>query len=63
MRGCCTFGLDRIYLQAKRYGADNAVTLEQIRAFLGALMREGDRGVVLTTSTFTPCRLTYRNRT
>lgn len=46
-------GLDRIYLQAKRYGAGNAVTSEQIRAFLGALMGKGDRGVFLTTSTFT----------
>lgn len=46
-------GLDRIYLQAKRYGAGNAVTAEQIRAFLGALMGKGDRGVFLTTSTFT----------
>ena len=46
-------GLDRIYLQAKRYGEGNAVTSEQIRGFLGALMGKGDRGVFLTTSTFT----------
>jgi restriction system protein len=46
-------GLDRIYLQAKRYGANNPVTSEQIRGFLGALMGKGDRGVFLTTSTFT----------
>lgn len=46
-------GLDRIYLQAKRYGEGNVVTPEQIRAFLGALMGKGDRGVFLTTSTFT----------
>ncbi len=46
-------GLDRIYVQAKRYGDGNAVTPEQIRAFLGAMMGKGDRGVFLTASTFT----------
>lgn len=46
-------GLDRIYLQAKRYKADNTVQSSEIRNFLGALMGKGDRGVFLTTSTFT----------
>ncbi len=46
-------GLDRIYVQAKRYGDGNAVTPEQIRGFLGALMGKGDRGVFLTASSFT----------
>lgn len=46
-------GLDRIYVQAKRYGDGNAVTPEQIRGFLGAMMGKGDRGVFLTASTFT----------
>jgi restriction system protein len=46
-------GLDRIYLQAKRYGATNTVQASEIRNFLGALMGKGDRGVFLTTSTFT----------
>lgn len=46
-------GLDRIYVQAKRYGDGNAVTSEQIRAFLGAMMGKGDRGVFITASTFT----------
>jgi len=46
-------GLDRIYLQAKRYSADNTVQASEIRNFLGALMGKGDRGVFLTTSTFT----------
>jgi restriction system protein len=46
-------GLDRIYLQAKRYSADNTVQASDIRNFLGALMGKGDRGVFLTTSTFT----------
>lgn len=46
-------GLDRIYVQAKKYGEGNAVTPEQIRGFLGAMMGRGDRGVFLTASTFT----------
>lgn len=46
-------GLDRIYVQAKRYGDGNAVGPEQIRAFLGAMLGKGDRGVFLTASTFT----------
>lgn len=46
-------GLDRIYLQAKRYNANNTVQASEIRNFLGALMGKGDRGVFLTTSTFT----------
>ncbi|WP_083511106.1 restriction endonuclease [Microbacterium sp. XT11] len=46
-------GLDRIYVQAKRYGDGNPVTPEQVRGFLGAMMGKGDRGVFLTASTFT----------
>jgi len=46
-------GLDRIYVQAKRYGDGNSVTSEQVRGFLGAMMGKGDRGVFLTASTFT----------
>jgi len=47
-------GLDRIYLQAKRY-AESPVSSATIREFVGALVsHQGDRGVFLTTSTFTP---------
>ncbi len=46
-------GLDRVYLQAKRY-TENAVGPDAINAFYGALQRKGaDRGVFLTSSTFT----------
>lgn len=46
-------GLDRVYLQAKRY-AENAVGPEAINAFFGVLQRKGaDRGVFITSSTFT----------
>lgn len=46
-------GLDRVYMQAKRY-TDNAVGPEAINAFFGALQRKGaDRGVFITSSSFT----------
>lgn len=47
-------GLNRIYVQAKRYGAGNTVGSEEMRNFLGAMSGKVDRGVFLTTSTFTP---------
>jgi restriction system protein len=47
-------GLDRIYLQAKRYNADNAVGAPAMDGFIGALsVKGGDRGVFITTSDFT----------
>lgn len=46
-------GLDRIYLQAKRYAPDQSVQRPAIQGFVGALMgAQGDRGVFITTSTF-----------
>jgi hypothetical protein len=48
-------GLDRIYVQAKRYAADNTVGLPDIQGFVGALHgAQADRGVFITTSHFTP---------
>lgn len=47
-------GLDRIYVQAKRFGSDQTVTRPTIQGFVGALMgAQGDRGVFLTTASFT----------
>ena len=47
-------GLDRVYLQAKRY-TDKGVGPEAVNAFYGALQRKrADRGVFITSSTFTP---------
>lgn len=46
-------GLNRIYVQAKRYQAGNTVGSEEMRNFLGAMSGKVDRGVFLTTSTFT----------
>ncbi|WP_349304748.1 restriction endonuclease [Nocardia cyriacigeorgica] len=47
-------GLERIYVQAKRYAAENTVGRPEIQAFVGALHGVGAaRGVFITTSAFT----------
>ncbi|MFC4373750.1 restriction endonuclease [Nocardia halotolerans] len=47
-------GLERIYVQAKRYAANNTVGRPEIQAFVGALHGVGAaRGVFITTSAFT----------
>ena len=47
-------GLDRVYVQAKRYGAENAVSEPEIRAFSGSLgAAKANKGVFVTTSYFT----------
>jgi restriction system protein len=46
-------GLDRIYVQAKRYTEDRVIHRPTIQGFVGALMSaQGDRGVFITTSSF-----------
>ena len=47
-------GLDRIYIQAKRYSLDNKVGSSAIRDFFGSLDRfKAAKGVFVTTSDFT----------
>lgn len=47
-------GLDRIYVQAKRWALDRTVDRPEIQRFAGALLsRQGDRGVYITTAAFT----------
>ncbi len=47
-------GLDRIYVQAKRY-ADNKVSSGEIRDFFGSLDRfKASKGLFVTTSSFSP---------
>jgi restriction system protein len=47
-------GLDRIYMQAKRYALDRVIDRPKIHEFAGALLgKQGDRGVYITTSSFT----------
>jgi len=44
-------GLDKIYIQAKRYG-ENKVREKEIRNFIGAMSGDTQKGVFVTTSTF-----------
>ena len=47
-------GLDRIYVQAKRYAVERSIDRPKIHEFAGALLgKQGDRGVYITTSAFT----------
>jgi len=46
-------GLDQVYVQAKRYAADNVVGREAIQAFVGALHgNQASKGIFITTSRF-----------
>lgn len=46
-------GLDKIYLQAKRYAGGGTVGRPDIQAFVGALHgQQASRGVFITTSRF-----------
>ncbi|MDQ3761723.1 MAG: restriction endonuclease [Actinomycetota bacterium] len=56
-------GLDRIYVQAKRYAAEHSVGRPEIQEFVGALHgAQADRGVFITTSRFTAEAQTYAER-
>lgn len=47
-------GLQKVYLQVKRYAAGNSVGQPEIAAFSGSVkLKHMDRGVFITTSTFT----------
>lgn len=53
-------GLQRLYVQAKRYAADNTVGREAIQAFVGALHgRNVSQGVFITTSRFSAGAVEY----
>jgi restriction system protein len=48
-------GLDRVYIQAKRYAAANTIGAGAIRDFFGSLDRhKATKGLFVTTSTFSP---------
>jgi restriction system protein len=56
-------GLDRVYLQAKRYSANVAVSEPEIRAFSGSLgAAKANKGVFVTTSHFTKPALDFAER-
>lgn len=45
-------GLNRVYIQAKRYKDDNTVGRPDLQAFVGALSGKADSGVFITSSRF-----------
>jgi len=48
-------GLDRVYIQAKRYAIGNSIGAGAIRDFFGSLDRhKATKGLFVTTSTFSP---------
>lgn len=56
-------GLDRIYVQAKRYDRDRTIGRPTMQAFVGALQgQQADRGVFITTCRFTGEALSYADR-
>jgi restriction system protein len=56
-------GLDRIYVQAKRYDRERTIGRPTMQAFVGALQgQQADRGVFITTCRFTSEALTYADR-
>ncbi len=53
-------GLDRIYVQAKRYGAGSSVGRPEVQGFVGSLVGLGaNKGVFVTTSVFSKQALDY----
>ena len=56
-------GLDAVYVQAKRYAADNTVGRPAVQAFVGSLTGEGaTKGVFVTTSSFSQGARDYVQR-
>jgi restriction system protein len=56
-------GLDRLYIQAKRYQPANKVGVDTIRSFAGALDDHGaDKGIMITTSSFSSDAVAYTKR-
>lgn len=56
-------GLDRVYLQAKRYKPGNTVGSETVQAFIGTLVGKGaHKGVLITTSAFSKAAMSAANQ-
>lgn len=52
-------GLNRVYIQAKRYAAGRSVQKPEVQAFVGALSGKATTGVFLTTGGFSPGAIDY----
>lgn len=46
-------GLNKVYIQAKRYASNNAVQRPEVQSFAGALRGKAEGGVFITTGRFT----------
>jgi restriction system protein len=46
-------GLDKIFIQTKRWNDTNAITRPEVQNFAGAINGKGKKGIFVTTSTFT----------
>ncbi len=56
-------GLDKVYIQAKKYSKNNKVTQSEIRNFIGAMNPEGaEKGVFITSSSFTQGAIEWANK-
>lgn len=55
-------GFDLIYVQAKHYQADKAVSRPEVQSFAGAIAGRNGRGLFVTTSSFSKPAQEYANR-
>lgn len=55
-------GLNKVYVQAKRYAEGNSVGRPELQGFVGALIGKADRGVFITTSSFSGGAIEYAER-
>lgn len=52
-------GLDRVYIQAKRYRSESSVQRPEVQAFVGALSGKASSGVLITTGSFSKGAIEY----
>lgn len=52
-------GLNRVYIQAKRYSPENAVLRPEVQSFVGALSGKADGGLMITTGRFSKGAVEY----
>jgi len=56
-------GLDRVYVQAKRYGAGNTVGRPEVQSFSGSLDGvSATKGILITTGLISPAAREYASR-
>lgn len=56
-------GLEKIYLQAKRYAPKNKITIDQIKSFAGSLdEKRARKGIFVTTSSFVSSAYDYAKK-